>query len=89
MTHDKALKVAREWLETRGFIDGDRENRTCIALLASLIESQRAEAVEEARAEIDFLEWITEVAPETMRAWRESYATQRNVLARLKEASNG
>lgn len=42
---------------------------------------QRAEAAED----LDLLKWIEETAPETMKAWRESYATQ----TRIRECLEG
>ena len=42
---------------------------------------QRTEAAEE----LDLLKWIEETAPETMKAWRESYATQ----TRIRECLEG
>ena len=50
----------------------------------TLMEAQRAEAVEETRLKLDLLKWIEEYAPETMKAWRESYATQTRIRERLE-----
>ena len=94
MTHDKALKVARGFFG-HGIATGCHLAAPCYKCdaLASLIEAQRAEAVEEARAgielraKLEMLKWVHEHLT-FESASRYKYVIE-SELARLKEASNG
>ena len=97
MTHDKALKVARGFFG-HGIATDCHLAAPCYKCdaLASLIEAQRAEAVEEARAGIERaarIEALTEAC--SAAECSERGDTIRLMLgqlvktARLKEASNG